>query len=849
MTGTMEDSWRNRQGLYLLLFLCLSRILYVSSIQYSVSEEKKIGSVVTNVLKDLKLLMGDLSARRAQLVSKNSKQYFHLDTQSGNLLIQHKIDREALCGKMDPCLLLSEIVLQNPLKIYSIETLIEDVNDNNPTFSKNEFELEIPENVPVNTRFPLDPAQDPDLGENSIQNYTLSPNEHFRLDVQKGKKYLDLVLVKPLDREKEEHFGLTLKAIDGGVPPRTGSVGIKVSILDINDNFPQFAQNEYKMKIKENSPQGSLVSKVEARDSDAGSNAQITYSFHQVPESINILFQLNEITGEITVWGEIDYEKESNYEMNIKATDGGGLSGYCKVLVEIEDENDNAPELSIISLTSPLPEDSPLDTLVALLSITDIDSGDNGQTSCSADISLPFLLKTTVNNYYQLVIQSPLDREKVAEYNVTITAIDRGVPRLSSTRMIHIQILDINDNSPVFEESAYQMALQENNIPGLLIGSVHAVDLDTEQNAKVTYSFLPGKVGDISVASYLSINSESGNVYILRSLDYEEINHFQVTIRASDGGSPPLTSDATVHVVVIDENDNAPFILYPLQNSTSLSNELVPRPAEAGYLVTKVVAVDEDSGQNSWLSYQLLKATDPTLFSIGPQNGEVKTRRPLNERDPNKQRLVILVRDNGNPPQTSTTALNVLLVDSLSDPYRKNVEVGIEEREEEGPLTMYLVICLAAVSFVFLVCIVVFVIIKMYKKGCGGSLIAVPPHFPPARPDIPENGVDSENGSLSRTYHYDVCLTGGSLCSEFRFLRPFIPVFSVGDPNMPVSHRISAASQEIPDQVEGKESTEEQGRTPLSEDAAPRPGGPGCIINQATGAVVNSGQNDWLSYQ
>ncbi|XP_066479014.1 protocadherin beta-16-like [Tiliqua scincoides] len=778
--------------------------------EYSVPEEKKIGSVVANVLKELKLVMGELSARRAQLVSKSTKPYFHLDTQSGNLLIQDKIDREALCGMMDPCLLLSEIVLQNPLRIYSIETLIEDVNDNNPKFSKNEFELEIPETVPINTRFPMDSAEDLDLGENTVQNYTLSPNEHFRLDVQKGKKYIDLILVKQLDREKEAVLELILTAVDGGVPQRTGTVHINIHILDSNDNFPQFIQSEYKVRLKENSPQGTLVTKVEATDLDFGSNAQITYSFHRVHENILHFIHLNEITGEITVCGDSDYEKENSYEMSIKATDRGGLSGYCKVLVEIEDENDNAPELSIISLTNTLAEDSPLDTLVALFSVTDRDSGDNGQASCSADVSLPFLLKTTVNNYYQLVIQSPLDREKVPEYNVTITAIDQGVPRLSSTRMIHIQILDINDNSPVFEKSTYQMALQENNIPGLLIGSVHAVDLDTEQNAKVTYSFLPGKIGDVSVASYISINSESGNVYILRSLDYEEINHFQVTIRASDGGSLPLTSDVTVHIVVIDENDNTPFILYPLQNSTSPCNELVPRSAEVDYLVTKVVAVDDDSGQNSWLSYQLLKATDPTLFSIGPQNGEVKTRRPLNERDPNKQRLVILVRDNGNPPQTSTAALNVLLVDSLSDPYRKNIEVGTEEQEEEGPLTMHLVICLAAVSFVFLVCIVVFVIIKMYKKGCGGSLIAVPPHFPPARPDIPENGVDSESGSLSRTYHYDVCLTGGSLCSEFRFLRPLIPVFSVGEPNMPVSHRISAASQEIPDQVEGKEPGEQQ---------------------------------------
>ncbi|XP_053106754.1 protocadherin beta-16-like isoform X12 [Hemicordylus capensis] len=815
------------------------------SLHYSLPEEKKSGSLVANVLKDLKLGIGELSARRAQLVYKSTKQYFQLDSRSGNLLINDKIDREVLCGQVDPCLLLSEIVLQNPLKIHSIEIQIEDVNDNAPKFFKRELNLEIPENVPTNTRFPLESAQDTDLGENSLQNYTLTPNEHFRLDVQSGMKYLYLVLVKNLDREKEENYMLTLTAVDGGVPQRTGTVQIHLNILDINDNFPQFTQLEYKVKLKENSSRNTLVYKVEARDSDLGSNAQITYLFSQLPGNIHNLFHLNAMTGEITVMGEIDYEKETNYEMNIKATDGGGLSGHCKVLVEVEDENDNAPELSIISITSPLPEDSPLDTLVALFSVTDQDSGDNGQTFCSVETALPFLLKTTVNHYYQLVVQRPLDREKVPEYNVTITATDRGFPRLTSMRMIRIHILDVNDNAPVFQESFYTMELQENNIPGLLIGSVHALDLDTEQNARVSYSFLPGKVGDGSVASYISIHSETGNLYALRSMDYEQIKDFKVTVRASDGGSPPLSSDVLVHVVVIDGNDNAPFFLYPLQNSTSPCNELVPRSVEAGYLVTKVVAVDEDSAQNSWLSYKLLKATDPGLFTIGAQNGEVRTKRPLNERDTNKQKLVILVKDNGNPSQTSTAILNILLVDSLVDPYREIIDTANEGSEEDGSLTMYLVICLAAVSFVFLVCIVLFVILKMHKNDSGGSFLTAPPHFPPA---IPENCADSQSGSLSRTYHYDVYLTGGSLSSEFRFLRPLIPVFSVGDPTIPGNPRISSASQDLPNQVEDNASRE-QARASVSEDSAPRSGGPGCTVNQATGAIVNSGQNDWLSYQ
>nr|DAA06582.1 TPA_inf: protocadherin beta 5 [Anolis carolinensis] len=804
----MEDCFRSKQGLCFLLFLCVTDVLCVS-IHYSVPEEKKTGSLVANILKDLKLGVGELSARRAQLVSETSKQYFRLDTHSGNLLISDKIDREALCGQTEPCLLVSQIVLQNPLKIHTIEIKIDDVNDNDPKFFKNVFQFEIPENIPPNTRFPLESAQDEDLGDNSIQNYTLSPNEHFRLDVESktdGSKYVTLILEKALDREKEPHLGLTLTAVDGGVPQRTGTIQIIANVLDNNDNFPEFTQSEYKAILKENCLRDTLVSRVEARDLDFGSNAQITYSFYQIPEKIQNLFHLNDVTGEITVFGEVDYEKETNYEMTIKATDGGGRSGHCKVLVEIEDVNDNAPEVSVISINSPLPEDSPLETLVVLFSVKDQDSGDNGKTFCSVDMNLPFILKIATNSFYQLLIQSPLDREKVAEYNVTITAMDRGSPRSTSTRVIHVQISDVNDNPPVFEKSLFEMQIQENNIPGLLIGSINAVDLDTNQNAKLSYSLLPGNIGGGPMASYISINSETGNMYALRSLDYEKIKDFKVTIKATDSGSPPLSSDVVIHVIITDENDNAPFFLYPLQNSTHPCNELLPKMAEAGYLITKVVAVDGDSGQNSWLSYELLKATDPGLFSIGAQNGEVKTRRPLTERDTNKQRLVIAVRDNGVPPQTSTAMLNILLVDGFTDPYLKVVDVRQQEPEDEGTLTMYLVICLASVSFVFLLCIVSFVGIKMCKKDHGSSFIVAPPHFPPA---IPENCTDSQSGSLSRNYQYDVCLTNGSLSSEFRFLRPLIPVFSVADPNLSVNHNSSSISQDHPECLDDNNASEQ----------------------------------------
>nr|XP_056718888.1 protocadherin beta-16-like [Euleptes europaea] len=793
----MEIYSNNRQGWSIFLYFCMYWAI-CESFRYSVPEERKSGSLVANVLKDLKLDVKELVNRRARLVSEGTKQYFQLDPHSGDVLLKDRIDREALCGQKDPCVLLSEIVLENPVQVHRIEVEIEDVNDNSPQFSKKEFLLEMPEQTPLNTRFPLEIAKDADKGENAVQNYSISPNNHFSVDVQNrrdGSKYAELILQKQLDREEKAQCSLILSAVDGGSPRKTGTAKIVIDVLDANDNAPQFHQSVYKVKLMENCLPNIVVTTVNATDRDLGPFGDITFSFSQLPDNVARSFKLNKHTGELTVAGIIDYEENTNYEISIRATDGGGLSAYCKVIVEVEDRNDNAPEVTLTSLTSPLPEDSPIDTLVALFRITDRDSGDNGRTGCAIGKNLPFMLKTSENNYYQLVTQQSLDREKASEYNITITATDRGSPRLTSTRIINVQISDVNDNSPVFEKSRYEMQIRENNIPGLLLGLVHANDLDTDQNAKVTYSLLPGKVSDQPVSSYVSINSETGNLYAIRSLDYEQIKDFQVTVRAVDSGSSPLSSEVMVRVVVMDENDNAPFILYPLQNGTSPSNDLVPRGAEAGYLVTKVVAVDRDSGQNSWLSYELLKATEPGLFSVGAQNGEVKTMRAINKRDSLKQKLIIGVRDNGSPPQSTSATLSILLVDGFSDPYMKIVDIPKEEvvQEEDRNLTMYLVICLAVISFIFLVSVLVFIAIKIQKRR---KFIETSTLNFPVGPNFPENCGDVDAGTLSRAYNYEVCLAGGSLNSEFRFLRPLFPVFSVEPPHKKEESRISS-SQEV----------------------------------------------------
>ncbi|KAM7162930.1 protocadherin beta-1-like [Macrochelys suwanniensis] len=773
MADTERRTAFKRQVASLFLFLCVWAI-GSGTVRYSVPEEMESGSFVANVGKDIGLDLKGLSARRARIVTEDGNQYFQLNGNTGDLFIKEKVDREILCGQIDPCTVQFEIILENPLQSYRTEVRVCDVNDHSPVFLESELQFKIPETTPPGSRFPLESAQDLDVGNYSLQNYSISTNAHFRVYTSEhsdGRKYAELVLDKALDREHQPEVSLLLTAVDGGSPPRSGTAQILVIVLDANDNLPVFSQTIYKARVLENSPKDYLVVTVSATDLDEGNYGEISYSFSQKSKENIKTFNIYPMTGEIRLTGAIDFEMIETYELNIQATDGGGLSAHCKVLVVVLDVNDNAPEVIVTSLISPILEDSLAETVVALLIVRDRDSGDNGRTICSIEDDVPFSLKTTFKNSYSLVIESTLDREKVSTYNITISAQDLGSPSLSTEKTITVKISDINDNSPEFSQTSYTMYIRENNGPGIKIGKVNAFDSDSEQNAKVTYSLLPAEVDGLPLLSYSSINSENGNVYALRSMDYEQIKEFQVTVRAADGGSPPLSSEVIIRVEIIDENDNAPFILYPLQNNSSPANDLVPRSAEAGYLVTKVVAVDGDSGQNSWLSYHLLKATDPGLFTVGSQNGEIRTTRLITDRDTMKQKLIVLIRDSGELPLSSSATLNIALVDGFSDLYMQFTDV-VEEEEKDDTLITCLVISLCLISFLFLISIIIFSINKLLRRrNYGGTCMSASGN------DDGDGNFQNNltgNGILSQNYRYEVCLTSGSVTSEFKFLKPVI---------------------------------------------------------------------------
>ncbi|XP_035985905.1 protocadherin beta-15-like isoform X3 [Fundulus heteroclitus] len=755
---------------------------------YSFPEEMKRGSVIGNIAKDLGLQTGALSTRRARIDTEESdKRYCDINLAQGELIVAERIDREGLCGEKVSCILKQELVLEDPLELHRITLHIQDINDNSPEFNENRISLDIQESADRGARFVIEEAHDADVGQNAVQQYSLENNDNFILAANGNT--VELVLDKEIDREKQKEMNLLLTAIDGGSPRRSGTVIIHVTVLDANDNAPVFSQAVYEASLPENSPLDTVVLTVSAADADEGVNGDVTYDFGRVNEDVRKKFSIDHKVGEIRVTGAVDYEETASYEIRVKAKDGLGLSSYAQVIISITDINDNAPVVSLKSLTNPIPEDTPAGTKVGIINVQDRDSGNNRQVRCSVQQNVPFKLVPSIKNYYSLVTTGLLDRELVSDYNITITATDEGSPPLSSSKTVQLSVADINDNPPVFEEQSYSAHVSENNKPGSTLCSVSARDPDWRQNGTVIYSLLPGEVNGASVSSYLSVNGDTGVIHAVRSFDYEQFRSFKVHVLARDNGSPPLSSNVNVSVFISDVNDNSPQILYPTPEGSSFMTELVPKAAHGGSLVSKVIAVDADSGQNAWLSYHIVKATDPGLFTIGLHSGEIRTQRDISESDSMKQNLIVAVKDNGQPSLSATCAMYLLISDNLAEvPELKDISYD----EKNSKLTSYLIIALVSVSTFFLTFIIIILGVRFCRRRKPRLLfdgaVAIPGAY------LPPNYADVDGtGTLRSAYNYDAYLTTGSRTSDFKF------VSSYNDNTLPADQTLKKSPTEFVD--------------------------------------------------
>ncbi|XP_037103017.1 protocadherin-17 isoform X3 [Syngnathus acus] len=703
--------------MYLSIFFFLllwARALTLKNLNYSVPEEQGPGTVIGNIAKDARLGLeqigqgGQGKKANFRVLENSAPHLIDVDPQSGLLYTKQRIDRETLCKRNPKCQLSME-VFANDKEICMIKIDVQDINDNSPAFPSDQIDIDISENAVPGTRFPLTSAHDSDAGENGLKTYQITRDDYnlFSLEVKSrgdGTKFPELVIQRPLDREERNHHTLILSATDGGEYPRSGTMQINVKVIDSNDNSPVFDQPSYVVEIPENSPPGKVLIDLNATDPDEGNNGQVVYSFSgYAPERIRELFSIDSRTGVIKIQGEIDYEESPVIEIDVQAKDLGPnpIPGHCKVTVKVLDRNDNWPSIGFVSVRQgAISEAAPPGTVIALVRVTDKDSGRNGQLQCRVLGNVPFKLEENYDNFYTVVTDRPLDRETQDEYNVTIVAKDNGIPPLNSTKSFTVKILDENDNVPRFTKAVYLLQIPENNIPGEFLGSVLAHDPDLGQNGTVYYSIMNSNVSGGDVNTYVNVNAANGAIYAVRSFNYEQIKYFDFKVLARDAGSPHLESNTTVRISVLDVNDNIPVIVLPLlQNDTAEIH--VPRNVGVGYIVTTVRAVDNDYGESGRLTYEISDGNEEHLFDIDPVTGEVRTAHPFWDNGNPVVELIIRVSDHGKP--TLTAAARLLIKASNGQPADGLLHV---DDNQNWDMSLPLIVTLSIISIMLLAAMV-----------------------------------------------------------------------------------------------------------------------------------------------
>ncbi|XP_029368100.1 protocadherin-19 isoform X3 [Echeneis naucrates] len=700
----------------LIQFIAVFLIFWVGTeavinLKYGINEEMKPGSVIGNVTKDA-LKQGFQIAPQPpylRVISNSEPRWVELSP-AGILTTQMKIDRDVVCRQNPKCVISLE-VMSNSMEICVIKVEIEDLNDNAPRFPTSHIDIEISENASPGTRFPLEGASDPDSGIFGVQSYSITPNELFGLEIKTrgdGSKIAELVVQKSLDRETQAHYTYEISAEDGGDPPKIGAVQLNIKVIDSNDNNPVFDEPVYTVNVMENSPINTLVIDLNATDPDEGTNGEVVYSFNSyVTEKTRDAFKIDPRTGIITVNGVLDYETTQIYEIDVQAKDLGpnSIPAHCKVTVNVMDTNDNPPVISLLSLNTEMvevSENAQRGYVIALVRVSDKDSGANGKVQCRLQGNVPFRLQE-YESFSTILVDGRLDREQKDTYNLTIQAEDSGVPPLRATKSLVVKVTDENDNPPHFLKPHYQEMVMENNLPGSCLLAVSAEDPDLGMNGTVSYSIVPGEIKHMDVNTYVSINP-SGRIYSMRSFDHEYTRTFDFKVLARDNGNPSLSSNATVRIVVLDVNDNTPVMTNPpLVNGTAEVS--IPRNAGVGYMVTQVKADDYDEGENGRLTYTISEG-DRAFFEIDQVNGEVRSTRMFGENAKSTYEITVVARDHGKPSLSASAYIVVYLSPDLN------------AQEPIGPVNLSLIFIIALGSIAAILFVtMIFVAVKCKRDN------------------------------------------------------------------------------------------------------------------------------------
>ncbi|XP_078509655.1 protocadherin-12 [Lissotriton helveticus] len=715
--------------------------------RYTVFEEVPVGTVIGVLPRDLG--WEGRPDEEFKLMRVPGALLVQVGSTDGSISTAGRLDREQLCQMQHSCLVSFDVLATKALALIHVDLEVLDVNDHQPQFPKAELELEISESASLRTRIPLDRAWDPDSGSNALQYYSLSPSEHFALDVISGSdstKHAELVVVKELDREFQSSFELVLTALDHGLPSKSGTSLIRINVLDSNDNSPVFAESSLSVEIAEDTIPGTFLINLTATDPDQGPNGEVEYSFSKhVPPEVLDTFRLDPKTGSLMLDGPLDYEGRRIYEVDVQARDLGPnpIPAHCKVLIKVLDVNDNGPQIHVTwaSQNSHVPlvsEALPKDSFVALITASDPDAGENGQVDCKLQQEQGhFRLKRTNGNSYILLTNTTLDRERWAEYNLTVHAQDKGEPPFKKMKDLTIHISDANDNPPLFDKMGYQVSIAENNPRLTHLLTVTAHDADVGHNGRITYSIVDSLIWGSHVSRWIFVDPNTGEIFALEPLDFERGAKLEFTVCAEDGGQPSLSSSVPLTVNLWDENDNHPVIGQPALKSSKASVTIMvnpdsgllltslekPGPGRVGYLTTvatvlgypvtpsaigisnsypilNIIANDADSGMNSALVYYILKGNKGNLFAMDKHLGLVYLNiSNASSLIGSSWELEIMVSDQGDPP-LHTKALLTFIFSNHLDHLRNSAESG-----KLSP-SVVTVICLAVLLAVFLLILV-----------------------------------------------------------------------------------------------------------------------------------------------
>uniref|UniRef100_A0A673UHX2 Protocadherin alpha 1 n=1 Tax=Suricata suricatta TaxID=37032 RepID=A0A673UHX2_SURSU len=649
----------------LLLFVLLLAAWKTGSgqVHYSVLEEAKHGTFVGRIAQDLGLELAELVPRLFRAVSKGHGDLLEVNLQNGILFVNSRIDREELCGLNLECSIHLEVIVDRPLQVFHVEVEVKDINDNPPVFRGKEQRLFIPESRLVDSHFPIEGAADADIGANALLTYTLSPSDYFSLDVQAShelSKSLSLELRKSLDREETPELRLLLTATDGGKPELQGTVQLLITVLDVNDNAPLFAQAVYRVHLLETTANGTLVTTINASDADEGVNGEIVFSFgSDVPLNIQKNFKIDSSSGEIRLIGRLDYEETKSYEIHVKAVDKGSppMSNHCKVLVKVLDVNDNAPQLAVTSLSLPVREDTPISTVIAFVSVSDRDSGVNGQVTCSLMPHTPFKLVSTFKNYYSLVLDSALDRESVSHYTLVVTVI---VDRPLQVFHVEVEVKDINDNQPVFPMAVKKLFIYESRLPGSRIPLEGASDADIGVNSLLTYSLNSNDYFTLDIKRN-DKDIKSLGLVLKKLLNREETPEHHLIITAVDGGKPELTGTTQLKITILDVNDNAPEFERTVYKVSLFEN------APNGTIAVIVNASDLDEGVNKDIVYSFttdMSSDTLSKFHLDPVSGSIIVKGNIDFEETKLYEIQVEATDKGNPPMAGHCTVLVEILDT-----------------------------------------------------------------------------------------------------------------------------------------------------------------------------------------